>query len=561
MLTSDQMKQRVNNKLRTLTGKLAERSSVTDFDNGSGAIGWVNDGTTNESAAFAAAMASSVRTIRIPFSSACYNLGTTGISFTSYHWLRGEGRGNPASGSTCFKYTGTGCGVTFDSVMNAGMSDIDVQVDSSSATARGVCFKSSTNVSEFNSLENISIQMVNTTPRTTGQVGLDLTDTAQGIFWNHFRGLRFKRWDISAKLTATGTTQGTNSNTFYDLMSFAHNTAFQLRAGSKQVSDNRFYGVTCSRSDGTQTGATACFMMGDDNVAGVFANSVFGLDNDSGSPDTCGTLGTTAGANYVDAVCNSGGGFSDNGVGIFANSVCNRTSLGSLVSICSIGNLSTTRGATIIGSTFFGALGGASGTGAGGAVNMGGGAGASGQAGGAFALLGGTAGAGNAAAGDVLASPGGRTGTGAGGTFVAGPISGLGAGSGTRIRSSRVTLASKPFTPIDCGGGNPSLTISQLLDVSIFTCGTAQTINIPSAAGVGGIVQNLPGASAFTNGAVAVGDLFEFQLISTAAANFTLTASSGVTLVGNTVVNNGSKIVRCRVTGVSSGTETVSCYL
>lgn len=561
-ITTDQIVFRLNSgALRPLGGKVGETVSVTDFPIGGVAPGWGGSGI-DSSPAFALAMASSNKTIRVPAQTSCYNLGTTGVVFTSYHWLRGEGRGNPSQGPTCFTYTGTGCGVTFDSVTNSGMSDIDVQVNSTSATARGVCFKSTTGVSEFNTLENVSIQMVNATPRTAGQVGLDLLDNNNGIYWNVYRGLRFRCWDLSLRMTATGTTQGVNSNQFYDLMSFAHNTAYQLRAGSKQVTDNRFYGMTCSRSDGTLSTATACLMMGDDNVANVFGNSVYGLNDDSGAPDTCGVLGTNAGANYVDAVCESGGGFADNNTtGTFPNAVFNHLGLGSLTQLLSLGNLNVTKGATIIGTTWNGIPGGGSG-GAGGAVTMAGGLGNANQPGGDIQFLSGGGGTGTAAPGNVLVSPGPRQGAAPGGSVIVGPASGLGLGSGTRIRSSRVTIASKPFAAVDCAGLNPAPTVSQTLDASIFTCATAQTITLPTAQGASGLVQGLPGNGVtFFNGATAVGDEWEFLIVSTAAANFTLAGGTGTTIVGNPVVNNSSKRVICRVTNVGSGTETQTCYL
>lgn len=554
---TDQMSFRAANlKLRPLTGKLLETPSITDFANGSGNIGWANDGTTDESAAFTAAMASGNKTIRVPFSPSCYNLGTTGVSFTSYHWLRGDGRGNPGQGATCFTYSGTGCAVTFDSTVNAGLSDIDVQVNTTSATARGICFKSTTSVAEFNTLENFSVQMVNATPRTTGQIGLDLLDNVNGIFWNVVKGGRFRRWDLSMRLTSSGTTQGVNSNQFYDLMSFSHNTAYQLRAGTKQVTDNRFYGLSCSRSDGALVGATACLMMGDDNVINVFGNSVYGLDNDSGTPDTCGVLGTNAGANYVDAVCESGGGFQDNNTtGAFPNSVCNRLGLGSVTSLCSMGNISTTRGATLTISTAFGLLGGGA-SGAGAIVQIGGGqTGAASQPGGDLQLFGGSGlGQTNAGGGNVIVHPGARTGTGAGGYVDIGPAPGLSVHSGVRVNSARVTKFSKVFAAVDCAGGSLSVSVSQTLEGSFFTCGTAQNFNTATLQGAGGIVQALAGVPT-------VGDVFEFTMVSTAAANFTLIASTGMTIVGNPVVNNRAVVVQCRVTSVASNTETATCYL
>lgn len=511
------------------------------------------DGTTNDAAAINGALAARMGVVYLPASTSCYNTGATTLNMRTGTTLQGEGYGSPGNGAACITYTGTGCAVLFESVHNAALLNLDIHVNSASGSAAAVCFASGTANAEFNRVENVSVTADQV--RVAGQVGLLLNDTSHGIFWNTFRMLRFKSWDTSLFMSATGTTQGVNSNQFYDLMSYAHNTAYLLRAGSKQVTDNRLYGLTCSRSDATQLGTTHCLMMGDDNVANVFGNSVYGLDNDSGSPDVCGVLGINSGANFVDATCASGGGFQDNGVGAFANAVFNHQGLGSTVNLFSVGNLTTTRGATITGTTFIGPTGAAGSSG--GVVQIVGGQGSTSQPGGALQLLGGNAGAGNANAGSVLLSPGGPSGVGSAGAAVIGPTSGGGTGSGTRIRSSRVVVDSKPFTEIDCAGSNLGPTISQFLDASTFTCGTTQSITTNTAAI---IVANLPGSGLFTNGAVAVGDRFDLvTVVATGAANFTLAAGSGVTIKGNAVANNSTLVVRCRVTNISSGTEAVTC--
>lgn len=534
---------------RNLADKLADTVSVKDAP-------WlaVGDGSANDAAAINAALAAHTGAVQLPASSSCYNIGSTTITIPSGRTLQGEGYGSPGNGAACIKYTGTGCAILFESVRNAGLRHLDIQVNSASSTAAGVCWKSTSSVDEFNVIENISISNTGTA-RTAGQIGFWVEDTGSGVFWSHANRIWFKGFDTAFFVHSTGTTQGVNSNTFTNFFVYASNTGGRVVSGNKQASDNDI-SITCSRSDGTLTSNINCLMLGDDNVAGVFANRAY-VRNDTGAPSVCGVLGTTAGANDVTADCESGGGFQDNATTVtFPNRVYNQTGLGSAVGLLSLANLITTRGATIIGSTFFGLTGGGVG-GAGGAVIFGGGTGNAGQPGGAASYLGGNAGAGTAVPGDTLMSPGTRQGSVNGGTSVIGPTAGLGV-SGVRIRSSRVIVDNKPFVEIDCGAANLGPSVSQFLDANTFTCGTTQTITTNSAAT---IVANLPGSAAFANGAVAVGDRFDLAtIVATGAANFTLVAGSGVTIKGNAVANNSSLFVRCEVKNVTSGTEAITCF-
>lgn len=530
---------------RTIPSKLSDITSVLDK-------GAVANGTHDDSGAINKTMLAHNGSVLMPASSSCYNIGSTTLTIPSGRKLEGEGYGSPGNGATCITYTGSGCAILFDSVHDAGLKNIDIQLNSASSTAAGVCWKSTSSVDEFNVVENVS---VSAPTRVVGQIGFWVEDTGSGVFWSHANRMWFKGLDTAFFAHSTGTTQGVNSNTFTNFFVYASNTGGRVLAGNKQASDNDI-SITCSRSDGTLTGNINCLMLGDDNVAGVFANRAY-VRNDTGAPSVCGVLGTTAAANDVTADCESGGGFQDNGVGTFSNRVYNQTSLGSLVGLLSIGNLITTRGAQIIGTTFLGINGGGSG-GAGGNVQVGAGTGAANQPGGVLQLSGGPGGAGNAKGGDALLTPGPQTGTGTGGAAIIGPASGGGAGSGTRIRSSRVIVDSKPFVEVDCAGANLGPTISQFLDASTFTCGTTQTIQTITAAA---IVANLPGSASFTNGAVAVGDSFDLAtIVATGTANFTLVAGSGVTIKGNAVANNSTLVVRCRLTNITPGSEAVTCF-
>jgi len=123
---------------------------------------------------------------------------------------------------------------------------------------------------------------------------------------------------------------------------------------------------------------------------------------------------------------------------------------------------------------------------------------------------------------------------------------------GVKIASARQTGTFG--TAVDCGGAGIGATVTQILDTKVFTCATAQALTLPTAQGVAGLVQVLPGPAT-------VGDSFQFIMNSTGAAAFTLTAGAGGTVVGNAVrATNASNIVTCIVTGVGAGAETISCY-
>lgn len=566
--TSDQMRYWVGTNPILSTVKFAEQRSVQDYVNG------VANGSTNNLSAFTSALGAS-RKVIVPGSSSCYQFGTTGLVISSSgRTLEGEGMGSPGNGPTCIQYTGTGCAITVDSAHNVTIRNLDIQVNSASATAAGLCFKATTGTNEFNTVENVSISNIGTA-RTAGQAGLALLDfvsgvAGNGIFWNHFRNLRFKSWDIAVLLQG-GHSQGVNANVFVDLMTYAHNLGLRLIGEDSthgNVSDNRFYGIHCSRSDGTFAGTSTCMNLGDDGST-VFDNYVYGLINDSGSggPSLTGQLGANTGANTIEAGGESGGGMLDNQVSgasppnNFPNRVYNSLGLGSILNRLSVGNLVSTQGAQLVYSTLNGLAGGGV-SGAGGNTIIAAGQGNANKPGGDAQYLSGGGGTGTAAPGNVLISPGIRQGASNGGTLSAGPLSGQGV-SGFRVRSARVVIASKPFVALDCAGAGISVTISNLLDRSLFTCGTAQTITLPSAQGSGGIVQALPGqgVSTFAGGPTLVGDQFEFTIVSTAATNFTLAGNTGITLVGNPVINNRAARVLCEVTSVGVGTETLACYL
>lgn len=471
---------------RAISSKLSDIVSVKDAPFNAKA-----DGSNDDSAAINAAGARAQNTIYLPASSSCYNIGATTIVVPGGVFLRGDGMGGPGQGATCITYTGTGCAILYESVQHSGAMGIDIQVNSASSTAAGVCLKSTNSVTEFITLRSLSIRATGTA-RVTGQIGLWFDDVSNGVFWNSAGDIVFQGWD-TALLLQGGAVQGANDNTFVNLMSYGHNTAFRL-ISTGFVNDNDFHGLKCSRSDGTMVGTQSCLLVADDGSAS-FGNRFYSVVADQGTPAVCATFGTNARANKLEVNCESGGPVTDNNTTAFPNTI-----------------MDAVQGTSVIHSIKGAAVSGG--------------------------------------ASDLLLAGGAKVATFDGTVVLGTPAQTLKAG--VRVASSTMT-SFKPFAATDCAGATLSPTTSSLLQASIFTCGTVQTFNIPAIQGANGIVQNLPKAT--------VGDIFTFQIVSTAAANFTVAISTGGTLVGNTAVNNSSRIVLCRVTSIGSGTETMTCYL
>lgn len=301
---------------RKLSARLGDTVSVCDFE--------ATCPSGNDATAIANAVAVGANTVYLPASASCYSLGSTTISLPSGVTLRGAGMGGAASGPSCITYTGSGCAILLDSVSFAAVRDLDIQLNTTSATAAGICLKATTGVAEFNEIESVSIRVTNATRRNAGQVGVLYKDTGNGVFWNTARRLRLAYLDISVELVG-GATQGTNANEFYNLMSWGHNTAFRaIATGGGFSVDNVVYGLKCSRSDGTFAGTATCLLLGDDGT-NASLNSVYGLVSDQGAPSVCATIGQAGGSiaqgNVIESDCESGGPITDNNNGTFPNRI------------------------------------------------------------------------------------------------------------------------------------------------------------------------------------------------------------------------------------------------
>ena len=129
-----------------------------------------------------------------------------------------------------------------------------------------------------------------------------------------------------------------------------------------------------------------------------------------------------------------------------------------------------------------------------------------------------------------------------------------------RIGGSRVIQTNKTGTipPATSNGtetckagvaGSPTAT--EALDSGIFFC-YGGLFNMPTVQGTTGLVSLLPGA--------AVGDIFSFLIVTTTQSLISTTAT-GLTFSGSTTLAaNTTRQIWCRVTGITAGSETVTCY-
>src|SRR6185312_9261932 len=164
------------------------------------AFGVTGNGTTDDSAALNSALAgtSGPAVVNLPSTSASYKIGTTTINMVSGVVLNCVSR----NGCTLI-YTGTGCAVKFDSTDSAGLNNIYIQVNSSSATARGICFANTSGDNKFNRLENVKIIQTNTpTTPVSGQVGVDFsyTGSSNAMYWNRFDQVELGGWDKAIRM-------------------------------------------------------------------------------------------------------------------------------------------------------------------------------------------------------------------------------------------------------------------------------------------------------------------------------------------------------------------------
>jgi hypothetical protein len=274
-------------------------------------MGAVANNSSDDSTAINNTIALGKGIVYLPPSTSCYYTGTTTINLAHNVQLVGAGRGSGGTqGPSCIRYTGTGCAIKLNSTQSAAVKNIDVRVDSASATARGICLYDTANTvnAQFNTIEGNSVFQVNATRRVAGQIGIHLQVTSgMGIYWNTVRNNRLAYWDTAVRLQgctacAAGQPNGANENDVEDTMSWGHVTAMSVDTNSV---DNMIRGLKCSRSDDTFVGTNTCLLLGD-NTNNSGGNYVFGMVSDQGSPSVCGTIGSQVSGSVVFANCESG---------------------------------------------------------------------------------------------------------------------------------------------------------------------------------------------------------------------------------------------------------------
>lgn len=127
--------------------------------------------------------------------------------------------------------------------------------------------------------------------------------------------------------------------------------------------------------------------------------------------------------------------------------------------------------------------------------------------------------------------------------------------NGNGIKQNGRLTFSRATATADCGNANFSPTVTQILDAIITCTGSAvRTITLPTARGATGLIQGLPSA--------AVGDVFTI-IFANGSGNraITLAQTAGITFFGSTsVAASSSRQLYCRVTSVTAGSETATCY-
>jgi hypothetical protein len=132
------------------------------------------------------------------------------------------------------------------------------------------------------------------------------------------------------------------------------------------------------------------------------------------------------------------------------------------------------------------------------------------------------------------------------------------ASAGLRLGNARFTI-NKPTVPTIGLNANTTATVAQILDAGIigFATNANRVLTLPSAAGASGLIQSLPGVPA-------IGDVFSFVVFNTNNNTVTLQAGGGTTIVGPATIaataSGNSRTFYCRVTGITTNSETMSCY-
>lgn len=260
------------------------------------AYGAVGDGTANDAAAIQTALNAITQggSCYLSASAHSYNLGTTGLTIPT-----GVRLVSAARQGAILKYSGTGAAIKLDSTIAAGLKNLNIQVNSSSATARGIAFANTTGNCQWNWLENVIVLQTNSGTPIAGQVGIDFVYTGSGnsLYWNELHHIHLGTWDKSIRmLGSVGLANGPNGNTFVDVMSYQANYGVSLEA---YATENNFYGFFASASG---YGGTAAVKIGDGTNPTNF-NMFFGITSDQGVGPVTYQIAANAVGNVL--LCNS----------------------------------------------------------------------------------------------------------------------------------------------------------------------------------------------------------------------------------------------------------------
>jgi hypothetical protein len=256
-------------------------------------------------------------------------LGATGLSIPTGKTLEGVNRQK-----SIITYTGTGCAITLDSTAGSVLRHLQVQVNSASATARGVCLKNTSGDSKWNAIEDVTIIQTRQGTPIVGQVGLLFDGSAGGgnaLYWNQVNHVEIGLWDKGIRMVGSvGSANGPNANTFVDVMVYAsqHGASLEAYAG-----ENSFFSLFCSASGYT---GTDCLVLGDGTNPTSF-NVFYGLTSDQGVGPRTFTINANAYGNFIQADSQSSGASVDSG---FNNII---TELGAAPSTTKVSKLSVTQ--------------------------------------------------------------------------------------------------------------------------------------------------------------------------------------------------------------------------
>jgi hypothetical protein len=254
--------------------------------------GAVADGTTDDSTPLANCIAANAVCL-LPKATLAHS---TTIVPTSAHRFQGQGHA-----STMLKYTGTGCGSTWDGTDGGGMDGLTVAATSTASTVRGICIGNATGPTLW--LRFTDVKVIGQAVSGTYGIYIHATTTNSGSYYTTFNGLITLNWDRGVELLGDPSSGGVNAVWFYGYSSNANVVGiyFDGKSGDNYVqghcnaSGTTFTQVCAQIGDGTHTSGGSEIHLVDDAggswgsvvtcSAGAVNNFIFAV-NESGGNDT-----------------------------------------------------------------------------------------------------------------------------------------------------------------------------------------------------------------------------------------------------------------------------------